>query len=239
MTSEYDDITAFHYASYRPPLHIKILAKCLGDESYQTGLDIGCGTGQSSIALSNFCNRVFGVDPSADMLSKGMIHPKVSYSQFDKTQIDFKDDRFDIITLAGSLWYAKSQKLLDEIVRVGEKNSRVLVYDFQVLLDSILAKLGFEKQEDANSYNLQENFSGLDTSKIEELSYGRDRIRFQMSAKELTHIVLSVKDRYEFFKDLYGFQEMFDTMVEKIASNSKSKRIDIEADTFFTQYQVK
>ena len=68
---EYDKITAFHYASYRPPLHSKILKRCLVDRFYDSGLDIGCGTGQSSIALSDFCNRVVGIDSSSEMISKG------------------------------------------------------------------------------------------------------------------------------------------------------------------------
>ena len=52
MDNEYDEITAYHYLKYRPPLHELILAKGLkADPTYVEGLDIGCGTGQSSIAF--------------------------------------------------------------------------------------------------------------------------------------------------------------------------------------------
>ncbi|MFS4494059.1 class I SAM-dependent methyltransferase [Maribacter sp. 2308TA10-17] len=240
MAKEYDDITAFHYASYRPPLHSKILTRLLGNESYGSGLDIGCGTGQSSIALADFCDRVVGIDPSGDMISKGIKNSKVVYSFFDKTQISFNDASFDIITLAGSLWYAKSQQLLDEIVRVGGKHSKVLIYDFQVLLDDIFGKLGFEKKGDSSpEYNHQENFSGLDTSEIKKLNGGCESMLVQMTAKELAHLVLSVKKQYSFLANLYGSQKLYDTIVTKIDPDLHSRSFDIEADTFFTLYQIK
>jgi ubiquinone/menaquinone biosynthesis C-methylase UbiE len=240
MTSEYDHITAFHYASYRPSLHARILTKCFGNKFYVSGLDIGCGTGQSSIALAGFCDSVVGIDPSEDMLSKVISHSKISYSYFDKTQIAFNDASFDIITLAGSLWYAKSQQLLNEIIRVGEKNAQVFIYDFQVLLDEVLAKLGFITQEDSlDDYYHQENFSGLNTSEIKKLTEGCERMKILMTAKELAHLVLSVKEQYLFFKDLFGEQDLFNIIVEKISSGMKSNGIDIQADTFFTHYQLR
>jgi ubiquinone/menaquinone biosynthesis C-methylase UbiE len=236
---EYDKITAFHYVSYRPPLHFNILKKAIGKASYHSGLDIGCGTGQSSIALSDFCNRVVGIDSSSEMLSKGILHPKISYGFFDKTKINFNDASFNIITLAGSLWYAKSQQLLDEIVRVGGKHAIVFIYDFQVLWEDILGKLGFEEKENSSDYNHQENLSGLDTSKIKKLNEGCERIPFQMTAMELTHLVLSIKEQYSFLENLYGSHELFNSIAEKIGSTLHSKIFDVQADTFFTLYQVR
>lgn len=239
MSSEYDHITAFHYRSYRPPLHSKILKKCITDGFYDRGLDIGCGTGQSSIALSDFCNRVFSIDSSMNMISNSIFHSKISYSHFNKTQIDFEDECFDIITLAGSLWYAKSQQLLDEIVRVGNKSSRVLVYDFQVFLDETLGKLGFVKKRDSSGYDHQENFLGLNTVEIKTLDEGNERMHIQMTVAECAHLVLSVKEQYSFLEDLYGSHELFNTIEKIIGSDSQSKVLDIQADTFFTLYLTK
>ena len=66
MLKEYDQITAFHYAAYRPLLHSKILNEYFDENGKQNiGLDIGCGTGHSSVALAKYCHKVFGIDPSA------------------------------------------------------------------------------------------------------------------------------------------------------------------------------
>ncbi|WP_324027541.1 hypothetical protein QSV08_06205 [Maribacter sp. BPC-D8] len=41
MAHEYDQTTAFHYASYRPSLHSQILKSYLhSDEYFEIGLDI-------------------------------------------------------------------------------------------------------------------------------------------------------------------------------------------------------
>lgn len=239
MSTEYDAITAFHYASYRPRLHYSILQSSLGNTSIFSGLDIGCGTGQSSIALSNFCRRVVSIDPSSDMISKGKSHTKVRYSIFDKTSIDFETDTFDIITLAGSLWYAKSQELLNEIIRVGTKNSLVLVYDFEILLENILLNLGFESQADpSGSYNHEEDFSGLDAHAITLVNKEIDKFQVQITVNDLAHLVLSVKEQYTCFGNLYGFHFLYDTIVEKLNSINETGFFDIQANTFSTLYRL-
>ena len=57
MNSEhYDSFTAMHYAAYRPPLHEVILDKTI-EGKFDLGLDVGCGTGTSSIALASFLQQ--------------------------------------------------------------------------------------------------------------------------------------------------------------------------------------
>jgi hypothetical protein len=79
----------------------------------------------------------------------------------------------------------------------------------------------------------------LDTGKIKKLDEGCERIPFQMTAMELTHLVLSIKEQYSFLGNLYGSHELFNTIVEKIGSTLHSKIFDVQADTFFTLYQVR
>src|SRR5699024_11326965 len=64
-STAYSDLLAYHYSAYRPPLHALILKRLLAPEnSFQTGVDIGCGTGYSARALAPYCEHVYGVDPS-------------------------------------------------------------------------------------------------------------------------------------------------------------------------------
>lgn len=238
MAVEYDDITAFHYASYRPSLHKLILKRCLDDASFNSGLDIGCGTGQSAIALADFCDMVTGIDPSTEMISKAIIHSKVSYKFFDKNHISCEDSAFPIITMAGSLWYAKSQKLLDEIVRVGAENALVLAYDFEVLLEDILDKISFVGKGDSlSTYNHQEDFSGLNADKIVELKKGSERVSIQVDVNDLVHLILSVKEQYTFLRDLYGSHDLYDKIVRKLSATTDSAFFEIQGNIFFTLYQ--
>src|SRR5690625_4484968 len=67
----YDANAAAHYAAYRPPLHAMILGRVLtGNASFDIGLDIGCGTGYSAVALAKYCKFVYGIDPSPSMLNR-------------------------------------------------------------------------------------------------------------------------------------------------------------------------
>jgi ubiquinone/menaquinone biosynthesis C-methylase UbiE len=53
MRERYDQVTAGHYAAYRPALHSLILRRVFSDaDSFDVGLDGGCGTGHSAIALA-------------------------------------------------------------------------------------------------------------------------------------------------------------------------------------------
>jgi len=239
MSIEYDDITAFHYASYRPLLHQFILKKYLGSESFDSGLDIGCGTGHSAIALADFCNTIVGIDPSTDMISKGIVHPKVHYKFFDKNHIDFKDYTFDIITLAGSLWYAKSQKLLDEIERVSKQNATILVYDFELLLKDILIEMGFAAKDDTPArYNHQEDFSDLNLGKIELLKKDNQKVLIQINPSYLAHLLLSVKEQYTFLASIYGSYELYDKIVSRLNKMITTAHFDIQANTFSSLYRI-
>lgn len=238
-TGEYDDITAFHYASYRPPLHSVILKRYLGNNQYNSGLDIGSGTGQSSIALTNYCAEVVGIEPSAAMLSKAIDHPKVTYSLFDKDRIGFDQHTFDIITMAGSLWYGKSQQLLDEIIRVAQKRAIVVIYDFEVLLKTTLSQLGYSPKKSDNAYNHLEDFSGLNTQKIECIEKSTDRVFIQIGTRDLAHLILSVKDWYSSLTELHGEQGLYESITQKLSADSGSAFHDTQVDTFFTLYRLK
>jgi len=239
MPAEYDDITAFHYAAYRPSLHSDILKRCLGNESYDSGLDIGCGTGQSAIALADSCNSVVGIDPSEDMISKAIPHAKIGYSRFDKQRIASKDNTFDIITLAGSLWYAKSQELLDEIIRVGCENAVVLVYDFEVLLKDALTKVGADTASDIeNSYNHQEDFSGLNGNTLTLIEKSSDRVSKQIAIADLAHLILAVKRQYASLVERYGSSGLYDKLVLSLSSGSDSAYFTVQANTFATLYRI-
>src|SRR5690625_1496286 len=113
MTERYDTATAKHYAAYRPPLHRLILEKTLDrSESFRSALDVGCGTGYSSLALVPFSDRICGIDNSEEMLNLAEKHPKISYKFGDVDSLsDLTDQPFDIVTFAGSLVYTKSPKL--------------------------------------------------------------------------------------------------------------------------------
>jgi ubiquinone/menaquinone biosynthesis C-methylase UbiE len=146
MTHQYNDQIAKHYAAFRPELHGLILRRLVRpSEHFQIGLDIGCGTGYSAVALTDHCERVFGLEPSQPMLDEATIHPSVSYVNGGGDDLSVLSKvQFDLISFAGSLFYAKTDQLKLELLRAMKPGGLVLVYDFQVLLEDLVTRMEVE-----------------------------------------------------------------------------------------------
>jgi ubiquinone/menaquinone biosynthesis C-methylase UbiE len=240
MEKEYDQITAFHYVAYRPSLHAQILKECLkeGDE-YDLGLDVGSGTGHSTVALSHYCENVVGVEPSEEMLEQAIPHPKTEYIYYNGKEFSFPDNKFDVITFAGSLFYAKSQLLLDEVVRVAKANARVVIYDFELSLDSVLEKLNLDRTlQQKSNYDHQLNFSGLDQKNIKITKEFTNSLSLDILNEDVSHLLLSSKDNYNLLLGSFGEDHLYNKVSQKLRTIFKSGSTIIEAKTYSTVYQV-
>jgi SAM-dependent methyltransferase len=240
MSKEYDQITAFHYAAYRPSLHSDILKAYFRKAvKVKTGLDVGCGTGHSSIALTAYCDRVIGIDPSQEMLQKAITNPSVQYTLYDLNAIDFSADHFDIITFAGSLYYAKSQHILNDIVRVSKRAAKIVVYDFELFLDEILNLLSRETYtKQITAYDHQTNFTGLDQTNIRIEKELKRMIDVEISLSNLAHVLLSSKDNYGLLVEFYGEDDLYNKIVEKLHAVLNTEKATIRAMTYLTVYEV-
>lgn len=238
MAEEYDSLTAGHYSAYRPPLHELILKKCIRS-SAGIGLDIGCGTGHSSIALAQYCKRVIGIDPSADMIAGAIAHPQVEYQMYDGRELAFQNDSFELITFAGSLYYAKSQELLNEVVRVARKDAKILVYDFDVKLDQILDDLRISQiDNEGDLYNHKENFSGLNMNHLEVEMESSETVTMEVHNSDLAHLLLSSKDNYYLLRKKYGEQNLFEEVVNRLNRKLIGKKHKLKAKIYYSVYSV-
>lgn len=233
--TDYDQITASHYEAYRPPLHVPILRKHVANRSYERGLDVGCGAGQSALALTHFCGEVLGVEPSRAMLEQAIPHARVQYQYYDGTRFSFPNDYFDLITFAGSWYYAKSQHILDEVVRVGRRNGLILLYDFDLLLQSVLDRLLPKGQQVApTDYDHQACFDGFDQSRVQQEGRWQDQITIDISSADLAHLLLSVKETYEALAKKYGESQLWQTITQQLGQKART----IIAKTYATVYCI-
>ena len=139
----YDEFLSRLYASYRPALHEVALELMLGGRSYARGLDVGCGTGRSSLALRANCTEVIGLDNSWQMLRRATPAAGVHYVFTNGMHWPVTTGSVDVVTFAGSLPYLDQDQTLAEVERVTRPGSRVLVYDYTFATLKILRKLGF------------------------------------------------------------------------------------------------
>lgn len=234
----YDEVTARHYAAYRPPLHQTILDKGISsDVMYSLGLDVGCGTGQSTIALANYCEAVIGIEPSSEMLEQAIQHPKITYRYYDGKTLNFPEHYFDIITFAGSLFYAKSQELLNELIRVSKVDSLIILYDFELLLGDLYTEFNLNTGLEKSAYNHEEDFTGLNELGLQKEAQSNGVTHINMESKHLAHILLSMKAIYQVFQERYQLNDPYGSLTKELQQLSKQPFHRIKTKIYYTIYR--
>ncbi|MGF1787150.1 class I SAM-dependent methyltransferase [Photobacterium swingsii] len=235
MSEEYSSEVSAHYAAYRPPLHQMILNKMVAmGEVFNIGLDIGCGTGISTQALSQYCHHVHGVDPSAAMIAQAKTTETISYHLGSGESLPIKDKSIDVVTFAGSLSYAKSDALLCELARVCKIKATALVYDFEVQLGDVLTGLGVKTYSSNTNYDHTVNFS--DCSAFHEEQVTADTINLQLAPEQLAHVLFSSIRRYALLVEHFGDQNTFDFVTEKL--NAKGDAHTVSINIYYSKYTV-
>ncbi len=234
MTERYDSVVAQHYAAYRPPLHGPILARVIQPgERFAFGVDIGCGAGNSSVVLVEYCDRVCGVDPSPSMLAGAQQHSQIDYVLGTGDDLSLvADHSVNVVTFAGSLHYAKSQELRTELNRVCCPGAVVVAYDFEVLLDSVLATLGVEIPAVASDYDHAANIADWPEFAVEVSE--KDELELNTSAQQLSHVLLADSNRYEVLSAQFGSEALFEEVVDRLESASGAQ--GLIANIYYSRY---
>ncbi len=237
MTERYDDSAALHYADYRPSLHSLILERILQpDETFRAGLDVGCGTGYSAIALSRYCDRVFGVDSSRAMLDSAQTHEKVTYIHGElDSNIHLPARKLDIVSFAGSLFYTKSDSLRNALTRFCSPGGTVVVYDFEVLLDEVFATLGVDCLKHTTDYDYTVNLSDWEEYILE--IGDTERLALDASEKQIAHLLLADSNYYDALRERFPDGDLFESVVAHL--ENCPEKPEVSTDIYFTRYRMK
>lgn len=241
MENDYDQISAYYYLKYRPPLHEYILKKCLSPKhKFTLGLDVGCGTGQSSVALSNYCHRVVGIEPSIYMFENALKHPKIEYQLLHTENLEFEAHSFDIVSFAGSLYYAKSQRMLDEIVRVCQNNAQIVIYDFEIELEPALKYLTDKSDVlEQERYEHEVDFTGLVSKQVFKKGNHQEVIYIDIMMDDFVALLLSSKRNYKILSSEFGTHQLEKSVKAKLLDASIPYEINTKATMYHTVYEVK
>lgn len=239
MSEAYSKITARHYAAFRPSLHAPILAKCIGTEQhFGTGLDIGCGTGRSTITLADYCDSVVGIDPSTAMLDNAIQDPKIRYRNGILEDSNMDSDSVDVVTFAGVLFYSKSQDLYTEVVRISKRGAPIIVYDFEVALKAFDTILDLGKTESVGpEYDHEINFSGLLDGRLNLKIKRKEEVELSVSSTELTHLILAEESAYGKLAARFGTGEVFESVQHILDTPSEGSKLSVQANIFYSIYE--
>lgn len=196
VTDPFPQAVAAHYAAYRPPLHDRILAPVLDDRGpFDVGLDVGCGTGRSAVALAAYCTRVHGVDPSPAMLAQATAHDRITYREGDAEALPLPARSVDVVTYAGVLPYVDRAAAAGELRRVCRPGAVVVSYDFELHLEDVLETLDVDLPASPPDYDHAATLSGVDG--FTERTVGRDTVDLAVTAADLAHLLLADRDRHD------------------------------------------
>jgi SAM-dependent methyltransferase len=124
---------AERYATGRPFFHpfainrFKELAALAGPLA--RALDVGCGTGLSTIALKEIASRIVGVDAAPSMLAEAPREAGLAYAVAVAEQLPFADNQFDVLTLSQVCHWLDRERFFAEAHRVLRPKSWLMIYD--------------------------------------------------------------------------------------------------------------
>lgn len=124
---------AGRYVAGRPYYHPIVIARIRKflalDEPLARALDVGCGTGFSTIALKEIAREIIGVDASAAMVALAQKDARIEYFVASAERLPFADDEFDLLTISQAFHWLDREKFLGEAARVLRAGGWLVVYD--------------------------------------------------------------------------------------------------------------
>src|SRR5919108_4867968 len=93
---------AERYAKYRPYFHPLVIEKIKAylnpEQPVGLAIDVGCGSGQSTLALKEIANIVVGMDISTEMLEFAEKKSEIHYIQTAAEELAIKGNSSDLLT---------------------------------------------------------------------------------------------------------------------------------------------
>ena len=122
---------ARHRPYYHPLVMDKIRQQLKPNGKYQTALDVGCGTGLSTMALKALADNVSGVDGSDEMIAVANTNrdQRITYYHAPAEALPFDAHSFDLITVCGAINWIDRSRFFPEARRVLKANGWLILYD--------------------------------------------------------------------------------------------------------------
>ncbi len=128
------DRVAEGYASARPWLHPEAFAQVRDLVHFEgrakRALDVGCGTGLSSIALLDLAHEVVGIDASLAMLRRASRAPGVRYVASGAEGLPFREGAFGLVVACGSIDWVDRARFMPRAAELVPRGGWLVSLDF-------------------------------------------------------------------------------------------------------------
>jgi ubiquinone/menaquinone biosynthesis C-methylase UbiE len=124
---------AERYAKGRPFYHPQVIDRIKSymeiKEPFEHAIDVGCGTGLSTIALKEIANKIVGTDISSEMIAFASPDPKIKYFTAPAEELPVEDKDFELMTLSSVFHWIDRNKFFKEARRVLRSQGWMIIYD--------------------------------------------------------------------------------------------------------------
>jgi ubiquinone/menaquinone biosynthesis C-methylase UbiE len=121
---------ALRYAAARPYFHPHVMQRLQARGIMAThALDVGCGTGLSTLALTTLAGRVTGIDLAAAMVALAPRQKEIACLVAAGEFMPFPDRSFELVTVSSVFHWLESTRFMAEARRVLQSRGWLVVYD--------------------------------------------------------------------------------------------------------------
>src|SRR5262245_19997974 len=122
---------AAKYAAYRP-LYPAALVDVLAERADTSGTawDVGCGSGQLSVALAERFQRVIATDPAQAQLDEAEPHPRVEYRRASAEDSGLRGASVSLVVAAQAAHWFDWPRFLAEVERVAVPRALVALVSY-------------------------------------------------------------------------------------------------------------
>lgn len=120
------------YAHHRPdytPVVMDLIRARLGPQRRPRAVDVGCGTGLSTRALTALADEVMGTDSAPAMVEEARRWGGATYHCAPAEDLPWAPGSVDLITVAGAIPWIDCERFLPEVHRVLTADGWLVVYD--------------------------------------------------------------------------------------------------------------
>lgn len=127
LFQEKSDLYARARPTYPDGFYEYLAGQC---ERRNNAWDCACGTGQAAVALARYFRNVEATDISPSQIENAVSASNISYSVQPSEKTDFKDQSFDLITVALALHWLELEQFWKEVDRVLKPGGILAVFGY-------------------------------------------------------------------------------------------------------------
>lgn len=121
------------YQAFRPGYPTELFAWLASlTPRHDVAVDLGCGTGQASVALADHYREVIGLDPSAEQVAHAEPHERVRYGVAPAEATGLPDGSADLVIAAQALHWFDQERLQAELARLARPGAIFAAFTYDL-----------------------------------------------------------------------------------------------------------